>query len=106
MLKDVDANSVSRPGIHVGVVFASPSEAVARAVLKASEVNAFAGQHVEVSLGEVLANNAGNINGIREDAGCESAVGERASEQSVLSVMWSDDVVDADGARNENGHGK
>ena len=106
MLKDVDANGVSRAGIHVSVVFASPSEAVAGAVLKASEVDAFAGQHVEVSLREVLANHARNVNGIREDAGCEGAVGERTSEQSVLSVMWSDDVVDADGAGNENGHDK
>ena len=80
VFQHVDAHLVRGAGVHVVEVFAGPGEAFAAAALDAFQGNSTAGEHLEVILGEVMTDDAHQMHGLAEDAGCKRGVGRRTAE--------------------------
>lgn len=101
MLEHVDAHLVGGARVHVVEIFARPGEALAAAALEAVELDAARRQHVEMRLGKIMADDAAEMHRFAKHARSQRGIRNRAAEQALLLVLRGDDVVDANGAGDD-----
>lgn len=106
IFEDIEAHVVGGALVHVGVVFAGPGEGFAFGALNAGEVHAVVFQHLQVLLGEIMADDADEIDGAAEEGGGECGVGGGSAEEILGLCFGSFDMVDGDGAADDDAWGR
>jgi len=111
VLQDVDGDGEGVAGVHVLVVRAGPREGIAFRALEAGGGDVPGGEEIQVLLGEILADDADQMDGRGEIGGGETGEGSGAAEEVFPFRGRGLDVVDGDGAADEdggvgNGHGR
>ena len=108
VFQDVDGNVVGGAVVHVLMVFARPGEGGLVGLFKRGEVDAIVGKHVEMLLGEVMADDANEVGGgllARSLGSGEGGKGGAAAEKVRFVSSRGFDVVDGDRAADEDfGH--
>ena len=102
MFQDIDRHIVGGAAVHVIMVFATPSEGGSRAALQAIQSDAFAAQQVQMTLREIMADDAHEVNFGGENAGCQGCIGGRAAEQVLLGILRGLDIVQGDGSGDDD----
>ncbi len=102
IFEDVEADAVGGALVHVGVVFARPGEGFVFRTLDAGEGDAVFFEHLEVILGEIMADDADEIDRAAEEGGGEGGVGGGTTEEVLGFCGGGFDVVDGDGAADDD----
>lgn len=103
VLEDVDGDGEGVAVVHVLVVGAGPRESVALGALEAVGADVAGGEEIQVVLGKILADHSDEVDGGGEIGGGESGEGSGAAEQVFPFRSRGLDVVDGDGAADEDG---
>ena len=95
--------------VHVGVVFARPGEGFAFGALDAVQGHAVVFQHFQMALRVIVADDTYEMHGFGEIRGSQCGVGGRSTQELLGLGLRSDDVVNGNGASDDNrkcGHGE
>ena len=101
---NIERDRAGLAGVHIPHVFAGPAEGLARIALHAFEVDAALLQKVPMVGREIFADDGHEVDR-REIPGGHRGVGSRAAEKIETFLDRRFNVIERDGANNENGHG-
>ena len=98
----VDGHVVGGPAVHVVMVFATPGEGGTAAALQAIEGDTFAAQQIQMSLREVMTDDAHEVYIGGENAGRQGCVRGGTAEEILLRILRGFDVVQGDGSGDDD----
>lgn len=102
VLEDIDGDLVGGAVVHVLVVLSGPGEGGAFGAFDAFEADAVALEHVEVLGGEVMADDADQMDRAAGVGGGKGGVGGGSAEEVLRFGVRGFHVVDGDGADDED----
>ena len=102
-LENIQLHGAGLTGVHVPHVFPGPAEGFAWNDLEAGEVDLAIAEKFDMFLREILADDANEADG-REIRCGDGAVGSGATEEIFVFGELGFDVIQRDGANDENGH--
>ena len=102
-LENIQLHRAGLSGVHVPHVFARPAEGFPGNDLEAGEIDLAIAEKFDMLLREILADDADEADG-REVRCGNGAVGSGATEEIFVFGELGFDVIQRDGANDENGH--
>ena len=105
VFQDIEADAVGGALVHVGVILAGPGEGFVFRTLDTGEGNPAAFEHFEMLDGEIVADDADEIDRAAKERGGERGVGGGTTEEVPGFGFGGFDVVDGDGAADDDSWG-
>ena len=102
VFEHVQRHLVRGAAVHVVMVLAAPGEGFTLAAFQTVQRDAACGQHVEVRLGEIMADDTDEMDRLAEDAGGQCRVAGGAAEQVFLRILRGFDIIKGDGSGDDD----